>query len=100
MSAAKHTPGPWRIRPSSGGRPAIIYGNDGWPVGDVTVSHGRVSQEQQDANASLIAAAPDLLENLQRMVRFLEVEDAWLANFGEVEAARAAIAKATGAAQA
>lgn len=100
MSATKHTPGPWRLRPSSGGRPAIIYGNDGWPVADVATYHGRVSQEQQDANACLIAAAPDLLENLQRMVRLLEVEDARLANFGEVEAARAAIAKATGGTQA
>ena len=38
----------------------------------------------------------ELVEALQRVVRFLEVEDARLANFGEVEAARAALAKAQG----
>ena len=48
------------------------------------------------ANARLIAAAPELLEALEGMVRLLEVEDARLANFGEVDRARAALAKATG----
>lgn len=72
MSAAKHTPGPWRLRPSSGGRPAIIYGNDGWPVANVATYHGRVEPGQQDANANLIAAAPELLAVAQLTLEWLQ----------------------------
>ena len=60
-----HTPGPWRARAGSGGRPSIIYGHDGWPVADVTTYHGRTADERQEANARLIAAAPELLAALQ-----------------------------------
>lgn len=91
-----HTPGPWRARAGSGGRPSIIYGHDGWPVADVMTYHGRATNEQQEANTRLIIAAPRLLENLQRIVRFIEVNHALLANCGEVDAARAAIAEVTG----
>lgn len=46
---------------------------------------------------ALKASKAELLAELQRMVQLLEVEAAHLANFGEVEAARAAIARATAA---
>jgi hypothetical protein len=38
----------------------------------------------------------ELLKGLEKLIRLIEVEDAHLANFGEVEAARAVMAKATG----
>ena len=49
------------------------------------------------ANARLIAAAPDLIASLRRVLRMLEINDARLANFGEVEEARSIISRAEGA---
>lgn len=86
----KHTPGPWIVGDDEDSDYFLVGPHDG----DETVYHPVVKLHDQ-YNAYLIAAAPELLEALQRMVRFLEVEDAHLANFGEVEAARASIAKAT-----
>ncbi len=84
----KHTPGPWQIE-SGGARlintqAHVISASDG--LGPVAYSTG--------SNARLIAAAPDLLEALQRMVA------AWGSGFDEgdspsLDKARAAIAKAT-----
>ena len=54
MSDAKHTPGPWRVAP--GFSKARVEDADGICVG---FSWGR--GEETEANASLIAAAPDLL---------------------------------------
>lgn len=89
MSA--HTPGPWSadaegceiFSPSANGRVAM--------VGE------RSDIEVERANARLIAAAPDLLTSLEKMLEVYWQDD------GEtppqfILAARAAIAKATGAA--
>lgn len=94
----KHTPGPWLFRtaPTSAGlchivsaadwKGAFIYG-DGIRKG---VDDALPKAQELAANARLIAAAPELLEALQKAVRFgglfpdLRVE------------AEAAIAKATG----
>ena len=83
---SKHTPGPWRVVedrvPSSlevyAGKTAIA---ECWRRADV---------ETEIANARLIAAAPDLLEALEFVIR--GVPDTWEG----VQKARAAIAKATG----
>ena len=49
-------PGPWR----RGGRDGrVIYRADGWAVGDCIVGHGHSDIAQMEANADLIAAAPD-----------------------------------------
>ena len=63
MMGAQHTPGPWHI----GGKPQspIIFGSDGFAVADATVFHGTFKEGQTEANANLIAAAPDLLEALE-----------------------------------
>lgn len=91
---SKHTPGPWRVvedrAPSSlevyAGKTAIA---ECWRRADV---------ETEIANARLIASAPELLASLQLMVdRFLDTEGSYGAWENDaLEAARAAIAKATG----
>ena len=95
----KHTPGPWLLRtaPTSAGlchivsaadwRGAFIYG-DGLRKG---VDDSLPKAQELAANARLIAAAPDLLEALQEMVRTFAKNHALA-----VDVARAAIARATG----
>ena len=97
--SAKHTPGPWAFSRSDNFGDARFYvaQQDGAPYtpnySDVatliaeTVSGERVSI--QEANARLIAAAPELLEALQEMVEIAESQG------HIVKRARAAIAKAT-----
>jgi hypothetical protein len=55
---------------------------------------GAVSQDQETANALLIAAAPDLLEALRRMLPYFEDEHSY--DHPDTVFARAAITKATG----
>jgi hypothetical protein len=96
----KHTPGPWEFDPN-GGLPVIqIYCLDG-----KNPFHGHRSEEECAANARLMAASPDLLESLDRLQRAVDmyfgpskVGEAWPTFFdAQMRAARAAIAKATGA---
>jgi len=78
-----HTPGPWRVNAHD-----ICAGSDA--VAGVYGTTGYAPEEAQ-ANARLIAAAPDLLAALK------DVEEAWAGN-GDmsmaVDAALLAIAKA------
>ena len=86
----QHTPGPWYIdcqnESAAIGYRAIVDG-DGYTV----CSPSPMGQ----ANARLIAAAPDLLAALRLCERALEERDAE-AEEHAAKAARAAIAKATG----
>lgn len=80
-----HTPGPWQVRetPESSNQSFVVQ------VGRCRVS---VSTDNDLADATLIAAAPDLLEALRKMLdRY--AEDEWLDSPIDAEA-RAAIAKA------
>ncbi|MCP1243011.1 hypothetical protein [Acetobacter lambici] len=90
MSEAKFTPGPWRVR----------FGN----IGHVTAENGALVSKCQrltslcnlQANARLIAAAPDLYGALERVVN-VSAEIAPEAQDANVFAdARAALAKAQG----
>ena len=92
MMSTKFTPGPWKIGTPPPNGEQTIGTAQGLMVAVATTGAG----VQTKANAILIAAAPELMDALECMVRLLDVEDARLANFGEVERARAAIAKATG----
>jgi hypothetical protein len=100
----EHTKGPWRIAYTDGSGPEYITAND---VSLVTLRWGcscckntitefsELSAEEQ-ANARLIAAAPDLLDACKRL---LEVEPPRLTTGEERETFRlalAAIAKAEG----
>jgi hypothetical protein len=92
----KHTPGPWEAENES-----VSAGFD--MVADVFGA----TTEQRDANARLIAAAPDLLAALKALVgndsvRYLDDEgprgEGWQSNelAAAIAAADAAIAKAEG----
>jgi hypothetical protein len=85
----QHTPVPWTIEASES---PLDFQMEFW----IQANNNYLCSVNNKNDASLIAAAPDLLEVLQRLVRLIEIEDPHLANFGVVEAARAAIAKATG----
>jgi hypothetical protein len=95
----KHTPGPWAVA-------VDIFDNDGMPEtaiqamnGGATVAvaldFGLNNPDMRQANARLIAAAPDLLVALNALVAahgsILDLRES-----DELKLARAAIAQATG----
>lgn len=94
--STKYTPGPWMRNPGS----TNIQCNTR-NVGCVSaVDHlalifadGYIGQEQAEANATLIAAAPELLEACQEFVRKCDVGDA--RSKRSYEQMAAAIRKAT-----
>ena len=106
MSEAKHTPGPWvleTVRTSCGichkvgpfpGRRENDEPRHACLYADYPSKHNPADAEL-DANAILIAAAPDLLDALEKFVKYaVECND----DSFELDHARAAIAKATGGA--
>jgi hypothetical protein len=97
----KHTPGPWTVfNPDDGechrypgidseSETIIIYGNED----EVSGVRGQ-SKEVAEANARLIAAAPELLEVL---VEILPIAETMInSNHPTWKKAKSAIAKATG----
>lgn len=98
--AATHTPGPWSLKGCG------IYAPDGWLIsatGDDEAPHN--DGDTQEANARLIASAPDLLASLRNMCSALNAaRDPECAEIFAVkitkthERALAVIAKATGGA--
>lgn len=93
----KHTPSPWRYEPGRDSRPPyVIRGSEG---GFVVVG---MTADRQEADAALIAAAPELLKEAESAVRRID----WFldANPDHVDSTlnvirqdlRAAIAKAKG----
>jgi hypothetical protein len=83
----KHTPGPWSVAIGDGC--FVVETNDAFIR---FVIHGS-NQEGDEANARLIAAAPDLLDALCMV---LDDPDALDGRPLTYECVRAAIAKATG----
>lgn len=96
VKTPKHTPGPWRAWDPEG------RGGDAIPIID---SHGAMfaaveaiditdeqAHEQQQANAQLIVAAPDLLAACNAALAYLDAED----SAGLVAEIAAAVAKAEG----
>jgi hypothetical protein len=84
-----HTPAPWMVGTG------WIYGgsNQGDPIGAYAVCRIGVNPAD-DANARLIAAAPDLLEAAKLMIAQFEDGSPYVAK--ATNALRAAIAKARG----
>lgn len=106
MSEAKHTPGPWRVVEIDGGfAPCRIDGADGTRVVDYNDQHRIYDWNDDhgktwktlDADASLIAAAPDMLAACGAI---LSCEAILAAGEGRTSPAldmvRAAVAKAMG----
>ncbi|MFN8994323.1 MAG: hypothetical protein ACK5X3_11770, partial [Pseudomonadota bacterium] len=71
MSAPKHTPGPWKLWVSQDARPHAVFLRHA--LGSIEIPHwGYIGTsdaivEEQFCNARLIAAAPDLLAELQNI---------------------------------
>lgn len=73
--------GPWHVGDRCWGRDALVYAADGFEV-------ARVCYPNRNANARLIAAAPDLLDVAKLVLEYVEMPK-------EIkEAAEAAVAKA------
>lgn len=85
MSA--HTPGPWAVDGH------FVVRGDGTALCDVWASRP-IPNAEAEANARLIASAPDLLEALEALVWDRDVRD--VATHHDIGRARAAIAKAKG----
>lgn len=91
-----HTPGPWSIGNPPYGDRTYVYSNDatGSAIANVKLTYVPRSMAELEANARLIAAAPDLL-NVCRMI--LDDDDTVELLSDESRAALStAIAKATG----
>jgi hypothetical protein len=76
-----HTPGPWRIsgfEPSANGKDRVVMGADGFGVAWLS---GR-TLEEHEADAQLIAAAPELLDALKKMTAVAECYCAKLPYWG------------------
>ena len=98
MSAAKHTPGPWSEarRSHCTVLNALFINGGGDRVARVVVPHTASNIEEYEANARLIAAAPDLLDALIRLRHWAEAGQVNYTGDHPVALARTAIAKATG----
>lgn len=87
MSENKHTPGPWLYRPYQhddwgvvrstseveGSCPIVASARSGgYPTEEELAEHRCNQTDPYEANARLIAAAPDLLEALKSAVRIAE----------------------------
>lgn len=105
MSESKHTPGPWTahfwnnldngtLEPT--GKRTIRIEHQVFP--DIKIGRALATLDfDNEANARLIAAAPELLDALQDAMRwFAKLEDWCGVGDPNIEKYRAAIAKATG----
>lgn len=84
---AKHTPGPWRV--------GAVCGDVVFAVADSAGVASCARLANAEANARLIAAAPDLLAALCFLADAADTEPGMAIYAAHLKAARAAIAKAT-----
>lgn len=101
--SAKHTPGPWEVldgRRVGVTLPSLPAEGGGFCTHCVALTHSDRGEIDAEANARLIAAAPDMLAALQMLSEALP-SDEYMRAQGQVPgpgliAMRAAILKATG----
>jgi hypothetical protein len=94
MENAKHTPGPWRSERGNGDYGRNVTADNGRRIVCETIC------AEHEANARLIAAAPELLEALHSILEhsreFGDIEDCETMLARIEDKVRAAIAKAEG----
>jgi hypothetical protein len=85
----KHTPGPWFAKPDPHAmtRDDWVVGIEGGPIDEVAVCSKR--------DANLIAAAPDLLDALRRVMRHIPDDAGGCSLSDDMHRAHAAIKRAT-----
>jgi len=91
---SKHTPGPW-------GLDGVHEVVDATSAGVVQLWHWNKSNNERDANARLIAAAPEMYEALRELLaewdaendRTMEEDSAFQPDSAAIEAIRAVLAK-------
>lgn len=100
MSEARHTPGPWTLSDDYD----TVFGGPPDDRGSVMVANiaGDADDPENEANARLIAAAPELLEvarqyaaTLEALIRQSPTDDARKVNKERLAAVQSTIAKAT-----
>ena len=75
MSESKHTPGPWEaVKETNSSRGWLVWPSarecqEPYPIAGITLK-GKLGEE--DANARLIAAAPDMAEALDNLLTWAE----------------------------
>lgn len=88
----KHTPGPWKYIALPDDSFEIQIESGAWILMCTSASNPTVEErEEDDANVRLAASAPDLLKQLQHVVRFFDQ-----LNQSDIDRYRASISKATG----
>ncbi len=92
---SKHTQGPWKygIELSSRSKEWLISFDAGYRGRGIGIAETKAGSGQEEANARLISAAPELLDALEEAVCALEVCGK---DYRATEIARSAIAKAKG----
>lgn len=102
MNAVKHTPGPWLIFPHTNGRlgqTVAFPGTEEFTATDICEimpedEYGEAIRVA-DANAQLIAAAPELADALRATLHYVEALTVpSVTRHRVIESARAALAKA------
>ena len=93
----KHTQGEWVVYvPEHIGCTNVAIGGDKYFGQFIELWHHQNSKEQSEANAKLIAASPDLLENLTRILDRIKENNMENLFPSAFERAKAAIKKAKG----
>lgn len=94
MKTAQHTPGPWFRNIRAGGKYPTVYAGRNQHVAAVCQ---QATPEETEANIDLVAAAPEMLAALERLLTLSRTQgvtdEEWEA---AEEAGEAAIAKASG----
>lgn len=102
MIDTKHTPGPWKFDKELTSRSGewLIAMDAGDKGRGIAIAETRVATGAELANARLIAAAPELLEALQRLSAQCErLRMAWQLESDAERTARVVIHKAIGGAE-
>jgi len=94
MTKRKWTPGPWLVQTTDGAKSGNGFDVLGSCVSGLTWINPDSNQSEAQANAHIIAAAPDLYEALENLLGVHEGKGGTKYHAGEI--ARAALAKASG----